>query len=387
MRSIAIIGSGPAALMAASVLSQNNVEVSIFEQNRSTAKKLLIAGKSGLNISSNLTPLYSYYNGPKQHFKTIFDAFSSKHWIEFINNLGVETFLGSTGRYFIKKLTTPYLLKPWVAFLKKKNVSFYYNYELVNFKSLAQGVHVSFANLEEKKFDALILCLGGQSWGKKQLAWPALLQKKGLRIEPIEASNAGFNVAWSKKFLAEAEGLPLKNVTLSSSQGKVFGELMITRYGLEGTPVYGLKKPETVFIDFKPDTSLEKLIQKMEKTKENLSALRRAKKYLDLSPAVLALLFHHAPSQSMENIHTLAALVKKFPVVLCAQRGLEEAISSSGGLSFDEVTENLELKKYPHVYVAGEMLAWDAPTGGFLIQACVSQGYWVALHAARSIHQ
>jgi hypothetical protein len=196
-----------------------------------------------------------------------------------------------------------------------------------------------------------------------------------MRFKAFEASNSGFEVAWPAELLAEAEGLPIKNLVLRSPRGERQGELVITRYGLEGTPVYAVGIPGPVELDLKPDLTRDEIIQRMSSVRENPSPIRRAKRTLNLSPAALALLFHLASKEDLLSLESVAKRLKAFPLVLGARRPIEEAISSSGGLEMPELDSSLMLKRAPGVFAAGEMLDWEAPTGGYLIQACVSQGH------------
>lgn len=379
--SVAVVGSGPAGLMAATVLAKAGITVHVYEKKRGPAAKLLLAGRSGLNISHHCTdrPIWEYYQGVQSQFKKVFERFSENQWLEFVNAFGIETFLGTSRRYFVKTLKAAPLLKAWMQFLKNQGVNFFYGMEISGFESGSDGVTLEFNHdpTQKKKFSAACLCLGGASWESKEspLRWPAIFKNRGIEMTAFTASNAGFNVDWSSGFLKEAVGLPLKNIGLMSSTGMDLGEVVITEYGLEGTPVYNLKKSETVFLDLKPDMSHEMVFDKLKTVRENLSPLRRIKKQLGLCDAALALLYHQAPDRKSHELRDWAGWIKNFPVELKSQRGLKEAISSSGGIKWSEVNESFMLKKFPGVFIAGEMLDWDAPTGGFLIQGCVSLGF------------
>lgn len=379
--SVAVVGSGPAGLMAATVLARSGIAVRVYEKKRGPAAKMLLAGRSGLNISHHCTdrPIWEYYRGAESRFKKIFESFSVNRWLEFVNELGIETFLGTSRRYFVKMLKAAPLLKAWIQFLKNKGVKFFYGMEISAFESGPDGVTLEFNHdpKQKNKFSAVCLCLGGASWEPKEmpLRWPEIFKNRGIGMTAFTASNAGFNVGWSDGFLKEAVGLPLKNIGLMSSAGMDLGEVVITDYGLEGTPVYNLEKPETVFLDLKPDMSREMILEKLMAIRENLSPLRRIKKALSLCAASLALLYHQTPKPAPTDLESWVELIKRFPVAIKTRRGLSEAISSAGGIMWIEVDDALMLKKFPGVFVAGEMLDWDAPTGGFLIQGCVSQGF------------
>lgn len=378
-KKIAIVGSGPAALMAAEVLSLKKVKVCIFEKRKSIGRKLLVAGSSGLNITNDLdhNDFISHYTGPRQHWDKILRSYSPKNWIEWIENLGVSTFLGTSGRYFIEDKKAARFLKLWQEKLEGQGVEFHFEKEWDALEVFDDGLKVF-----DQKFDAVILALGGGSWEPKEnpLRWTAAIKKLNLEFKEFKSSNVGFKVAWPSAFLKEAEGQPIKNMILHSPRGSKKGEIMITSYGIEGTPVYFMGTTGPVKIDLKPDMTLEAVIKKMEMTRENLSPIRRAQKLLNLTPGAQALIFHMTPKDELKKltIETLAQKIKAFPIKLLEPQPLAEAISSSGGLSWSELDTGLGVKKIPRLFCAGEMIDWDVPTGGFLIQGCVSQGKWAA---------
>lgn len=386
VKPIAIIGSGPAGLMAASVISSRGYPVQVYEKKSGLGRKILIAGSSGLNVGFDCTfqELVGNYQGPPEQWETLLKGFSPHNWLDFIHSLGLETFLGTSGRYFVKGMKGSNLLKNWVDVLKSRGVEFFLNYECVAFEfqngNLALTMNLKTGKQEIKEFSMACFCLGGGSWerAEKPLRWPSLFMSKGLKFKEFVSANCGFRVDWTAAFLKEAEGLPLKGIVFHSKRGSRAGELVITQYGIEGTPIYAVGEIGETWLDLKPSLSDKELLKKLNSSQENLSPMRRVKKHLNLSPAALALIYHFSTREELSNLNALAKKVKKFPLVLKERQPLEEAISSSGGLSWDEVGEFLMLKKFPGVFVAGEMLDWDAPTGGFLIQGCVSQGYYAA---------
>ena len=398
MKSVAVIGSGPAALMAADVVSRAGHQVTVFEKKKGPGRKLLIAGSSGLNITNSL-PMADFlknYTGPPRFWKSLLEDFSPKDWIQFIENLGLSTFEGTSGRYFVKEMKASKLLRSWVGSLTERGVKFLYGFEWNEFsykagqslgqssgqspgQTLGPALELSFKpGLESfSEFNAICFCLGGGSYEPNEvpLRWPDGFISKNIGFDPFIPSNVGYQVEWSQAFLKECEGQPLKNVRLTSAKGSRLGDVVVTQYGLEGTPVYFVGQPGTVKIDLKPDLSLEQILAKCRTVKENLSPMRRIKKQLSLCPAALGLLFHFTPKDVAADLSRLVLHLKSFPIQFLESQSLEEAISSAGGLHMDEFTEDLMLIKYPGVFAAGEMLNWDAPTGGFLIQGCVSQGY------------
>jgi hypothetical protein len=384
---VAVVGSGPAGLMAAFVAAKQGCEVHLFEKRRGAGRKLLIAGSSGLNITYDcpLEEFVTHYSGPRSRFQTFLQEFSPAQWIEFIEALGIPTFKGTSRRYFVEGMKASHLLRAWVDALQKQGTTIHFDHELRDFQCISNGrVRLDFAAGSSFQADAVCLSFGGGSYEEQEvpLRWPEVFKRKGLVFHPFEASNVGFQVDWPAALLTEAEGKPIKNVVLSSSRASRSGDLVITRYGVEGTPVYFAGEVGTVYLDLKPDLSPEKLLSKLTMTKENLSPMRRVKRFLNLSEGALALIFHLTPKERLGDLSALVAALKKFPLQLLARQPLAEAISSSGGLSWAGVSEQLELVGFPGVFVAGEMLDWDAPTGGFLIQGCVSQGFVAGTQAA-----
>jgi uncharacterized flavoprotein (TIGR03862 family) len=381
---VAIVGTGPAGLVAASVISKAGFKVILFEKRRGPGRKLLVAGSSGLNISNALPPddLRRAYKSSTpeaaaKHFKILFEAFPPQAWLNFIHDLGLETFEGSSRRYFVKDMKAEPLVRAWIASLENAGVEIRFEHECTDFEVSQNKVTLHFSNGTTEHCDAALLALGGASYEKTEtpLRWPAMFENKQLRFNPFRASNTGFETDWPAKLLEEAEGLPLKNIKLTTKAGSRLGDLIITKYGLEGTPVYQLGEIGQAYLDLKPDLTATQLRKLALDVRENLSPIRRVKKCLRLSPGALALVFHCTPPETRSNLEALLERIKNFPIDLKARRPLQEAISSAGGLSFDELNDFLMLKKYPGVFVAGEMLDWDAPTGGFLIQACASQGF------------
>lgn len=383
----AVIGSGPSGLMVASQLSQRGIKVVVYEKYSSLGRKILVAGSSGLNVSYDceFSEFVKAYSQPTQEWKKILTQFSPEDWLKWISDLGLETFKGTSHRYFVRDMKGVSLLKKWTESLKHAGVEFKTGHEMRDFESHSKGVSVQVreaTNLEASwvEFDALALCLGGGSWlkPKENLVWPEIFKKKELKVIPFVSSNCGFKVAWPKKFIDEVEGQPLKNIILKSKKGERAGELVITKYGLEGTPIYAMGVEGEIEIDLKPALSVEQIFKKLKTKSENFSPIRNIKKNLNLSPVALALLFHFSNPAELKDLKKMVEKIKRFSLNLLERQPLSESISSSGGLSWDEVNGDLMLKKSRGVFVAGEMLDWDAPTGGFLIQGCVSSAYFAS---------
>lgn len=368
---VAVIGSGPAGLMAADVLSAVGVPVTLFEKRKSPGRKLLVAGSSGLNITNGapLDEFISAYTGPSEFWRPILSAFPPASWIQFIESFGFKTFLGTSDRYFVEGMKASRFLQAWVARLKERGVEFQFDHEVTSLHPSAE-------------FAAQCFALGGGSWEphEKPLRWPRIFIEAGLKFNEFRPSNVGYRVAWKERFLKEAEGKPLKQITLCSSRGRRDGDAMVTSYGIEGTPVYFVGATGRVTLDLKPDLSEAQILARLRAVKENFSPIRRVAKQLKLCEASQALVYHHAPRDILEDagLARMAALIKAFPLDLLGPQSIDEAISSAGGLDLNELDSHLMLRRYPGIFCVGEMLDWDAPTGGFLIQGCVSQGFVAA---------
>lgn len=380
---IVIVGTGPAGLMAAHVLQLAGNQVILVEKRKSSGRKLLVAGSSGLNITFDcpLPAFINNYSAPTGRMERVLNHFTPMNWLQFIEGLGIRTFKGTSRRYFIEGMKAATLLRKWVEVIERSGGIFEFQEELEDFEidTETQLIRLSFSSGEQKVAQAVCLSMGGGSWEKDEvpLRWPRIFERKGIGFTPFQSSNCGFQVEWPIRFLQEAEGQPIKNVVLTSSRGARHGELVITQYGVEGTPVYFAGEVGIVNLDLKPDLTEDQIRKKLTASRENLSPIRRVKKNLNLSPAALALIFHMTPQVILGDLEMLIQRLKKFPLHLKNRQPLSEAISSSGGVHWDELTDGLMLKKFPGVFLAGEMIDWDAPTGGFLIQGCVSMGHWV----------
>jgi len=382
---VAIVGSGPAGLMAATVLSDAGVPVTVFERRPGLGRKLLVAGSSGLNITHDLPPeeFASVYRGgeaARSFFRSRLSEFPPERWIRFIEErMGLETFLGTSGRYFVREMKASNLLKSWTAKLQEKGVAFETKAELRDFATGADGGQVVLGfetsdGAREERFRAAGLFLGGASWEDESPRWIDRFVSRGISVRPFEPSNCGYHVRWPAKLLEEATRLPVKNMEIETRLGRKAGEILITEYGVEGTPIYFVGCPGVARIDLKPTLSVEEVLRQLRPAKENLSPIRRAKRNLNLTPAGEALLFHCSSAEDRADLEKLAFRVKNIGIELKEPRPLSEAISSSGGVEFSNLTGDLMLRNHPGVFLGGEMLDWDAPTGGFLIQGCVLTG-------------
>jgi uncharacterized flavoprotein (TIGR03862 family) len=373
MKKIAIIGTGPAALMAASILCEAKLEVHLFERRKSAGWKLLVAGSSGLNVThgGEEAELFRCYRTRAEEMKKCLAIFPRARWLKFLEELGETPYLGTSKRYLIENEKAAALLKRWVETIQAKGGVFHFAKELqsVNFSEKS----AQFQDGTNFSADSFLFALGGPSWEKSPSPWPQIFSD--FTFTPFQPANAGYSFAASPDFFQRAEGKPIKGLALTTRLGTKVGELMITRYGLEGTPIYTLGCPGEAELDLKPDLSLERLIERLGKDPKFF--WRQAK----LSPGAEILAKEFLPAHGSPE--EFARKLKNYKIQLLAPQPLTESISASGGLSWNELDENLMLKKAPDFYCAGEMVDWDAPTGGFLLQGSVSMGAVAAFAIAK----
>ena len=387
MKRIAIIGGGPAGLRAAEVAAEAGAEVTLFDAKPSVGRKFLVAGKGGMNLthSEPLEAFASRYSASTQSgevWSSILAEFTPADLREWARGLGAETFEAGSGRVYLKNLKAATLLRAWVARLKSLGVRFEMRHRLV---SVTPGstIRISFSNGASAEADAVILALGGASWPQtgSDGQWTGALQNLGISIQPLAAANCGWEHDWDPDFLTLAEGKPLKNVAVRAGEKQFQGELMITRYGMEGGPVYALGKtlremPDPwIAIDLKPAHSHEQLVAKMESVRRNFTA--EARQRWKLGDAAYALLAR----SEWKDVHSLAQEAKNCVIPLKGPRPVAESISSAGGVCWSEIDSSLMVKRLPGLFVAGEMIDWDAPTGGYLLQGCFATGSLAAKSA------
>ena len=393
---VAIIGGGPAGLMAAEVIAQAGFSVSIYDAMPSVGRKFLLAGVGGMNIthSEPHDKLLTRYTHATSFLKSYLDQFSAVHLREWIHGLGIETFIGSSGRVFPTDMKAAPLLRKWLHRLRELDVQFFPRHRWLGWSDDGTlRINENNNQLTEKKIhaDAVVLALGGASWQRlgSDGAWVNLLREKNIKINELLPSNCGFETQWSEKFLQEFSGAPLQTIRLSvidasGEEHSVRGEAMIAKTGIEGTSVYALsavlresirmQSTVNLYIDLLPDLSFEKIIVQLEKPRGKNSTSNFLRKQLNLSPVKLALLRELTPANVWQDNRVLAQTIKKLSLTLTGCRPIDEAISCAGGVPFGELTPNLMLKKMPSVFCAGEMLDWEAPTGGYLLTGCFATG-------------
>lgn len=360
-----IVGSGPSALLAADFISREGFSVGVFERRPSLGWKLLVAGSSGLNVTHTGDDLAPSYTHRQIEISACLSQFPPSAWLNYLHSLGQETFVGTSRRYFLQDKKAAKLLESWEERLRGQGVKFFFSHEFSDWQG--QTAHFGEAIIN---FQTALLAFGGVSWENSPPLWPQLLESKGLRLSPLAPANAGWEIEAPADFFAKAEGMPLKGIKLTTTKGEKVGECMITRYGLEGTPVYSMGAEGVASFDLKPDITEESLARKMG-GKATIEKLK-------LSPG--SALFFQQFSSIKEGFtpENLAHAVKNVSVPLLRPRPLTESISSSGGLSWDELDDSLAIKKFPSLSCAGEMIDWDAPTGGFLLQGSVSTAFTAA---------
>ncbi len=372
-------------MIAADVLSAAGERVIVFERMPSVARKFLMAGRGGLNLTHSMPfeEFMTRYGEAQPKLKPILDSFTQAELIAWADGLGAETFVGSSGRVFPKAMKASPLLRALLARLSAQGVEIVPRATWIGW---TQDGALQFADHASIHASQTLLALGGASWPRlgSDGSWRAALEARGVSVAPFAPSNVGFNVAWSEHVRRFA-GEPLKTIALNCGEQEVRGEAMVTEYGIEGGAIYALsaklrdQAPVTIHIDLRPALSAADIAAKLERTKASDSLSSRLRKALGLSPLAVALINENGPPP--RELATLAAHIKAIPVRLESPRGLDRAISSAGGITWDSVSDALELKALPGVFVAGEMLDWEAPTGGFLLQASFATG----VHAARAM--
>lgn len=367
-------------MRAAEVAATADAEVTLYDAKASVGRKFLVAGKGGMNLtnSESMQSFFKRYSGVGlnlEFWEFLLRRFPPEAFREWAYGLGVGTFVASSGRVYLKDLKAAPLLRAWVERLRRFDVRFSMNHRLVSLRKEA-GICMEFANGCTDRADAVVLALGGASWPRtgSDGSWTKIFDELGISIQPLEAANCGWEHKWDADFLKLAEGKPLKNVAVRVGESSVAGELLITRYGIEGGPIYALgralremAKP-AITIDLKPAHTHQQLVRKMESVRRNFADQARLR--WKLGDAAFALL----KRCEWMDADALATEAKGCVITLCGPREVSEAISTGGGVSWSEIDSNFMLKNFPGVFVAGEMIDWEAPTGGYLLQGCFATG-------------
>ena len=390
-KSIAVIGGGPAGLMAAEVISARGVKVEVYDAMPSLGRKFLMAGKSGLNIthSEPFEKFVTRYGKHRVQIEPLLRMFGPDELRQWVHGLGIETFVGTSGRVFpaVVGMKGSPLLRAWLKRLTDSGVIFHLRHKW-------HGWHpdrsLKFETPDGEKViapEAVVLALGGGSWSRlgSDGAWVPWLEQAGVRVEPLKPSNCAFDVNWSPHFRERFDGHPIKSVVLTFGSFRQQGEFIVTKEGVEGSLIYGAsslirdeisaKGKAIIFLDMSPNRSLEWLKEKLSKPRGSRTVASHLEKTVGMKGVKAGLLREFLQKEDFESVERLAAFIKNLPMPLIAPRPLDEAISSAGGVMFESLDEHLMIRSMPGIFCAGEMLDWEAPTGGYLLTACFASGY------------
>ena len=383
---IAVIGAGPAGLMAAEVLASAGEAVTIYDRMPSIGRKFLMAGRGGLNLthSEDLGPFLTRYGegvaAPLVDAITRFPPSALRAWAE---TLGQPLFVGSSGRVFPRAMKASPLLRAWLQRLAGLGVRFARNHHWQGFD---QDGALLFEGEAPVQAEAVILALGGASWPRlgSDGGWADMLAAKGIRIAPFTPANVGLRIGWTDLFREKFAGTPLKSVSLRWQDAVSRGDGIISTYGLEGGVVYPLSsaihrataagRPVTIEIDLRPEMAEAAMAEKLRQLRPRDSLSTGLKRTLSLAPVAISLLRETSLNLPRDPAG-LAKLIKHLPLTVTGTEGLARAISSAGGVDWAELDDRFMLKRHPGIFLAGEMLDWEAPTGGYLLQACFATGF------------
>ena len=379
---IGIVGMGPAGLMVVSQLAKAGNEVHFYDHKKAGGRKFLVAGNGGFNLthSEEITSFIEKYD--QKFIQKAVKEFDNNDWINFLEKeLKIPTFIGSSGKIFPEKGIKPItVLYNWLNYLTHYGATFHYEHSLLDFYSNSLTL-IHHDKTIKQEFDYVIIALGGGSWKTtgSTAEWIDLFKNKKINCVPLVASNSGFEINDWEKF-KEIEGQTIKNVMVSYESETKEGDIVISSYGLEGTPIYYMNRSfrnnpkEALKIDLKPTKTIEEIKTVLANSKNFTEGLRKLK----LSKGTIQFLKLFLSKEEFTSIENLTSYIKNLQITPQSLRPIDEVISTAGGVSINEINTNFELKNIQGVYTCGEMLDWDAPTGGYLIQACVSSGYKVA---------
>ena len=385
---VAIIGGGPAGLAAAEVLSASGIAVDVFDAMPSFGRKVLLAGKTGLNMT-HAEPYQAFagrYGTSQLRLQAALDAFTPGDVVDWANGLGADCFTGSSGRVFPKVMKASPLMRAWLQRLAESGVTFHARHRWTGFGEAGSLLFETPQGPISVTFDACLLALGGASWPRmgSNAAWVNILSSQGIAIHPFRPANCGFDINWSEPFRERFAGAPVKSVTASSSAGSIQGEFVISRHGVEGSLVYAHSAAvrdeleETgaavLTLDLAPGRSLERLAKDLARQPAKLSLSNRLRKAAGLDPVKVALLRECTPGIASLPAVEIAGRIKALPMAVLRPRPIDEAISSAGGVAWTDISSDYMLMKRPGVFVAGEMIDWEAPTGGYLLTGCLATG-------------
>jgi uncharacterized flavoprotein (TIGR03862 family) len=398
MPSVAVVGAGPAGLMAADVLAHAGLEVTVFDRMASVGRKFLLAGRGGLNIthSEELPRFLSRYGGGNPRLSAAIESFPPAATRAWCDDLGVKTFVGSSGRVFPNAFKSSPLLRAWLRRLADLGVLFRLRHRWIGWDTAGALMLETPEVAVAVRPRACILALGGASWPRLGAdgSWVGLLAAQDINVAPLRPANCGFPVPWSDLFRDRFAGQPLKRIALSFRGRMARGEGMITRHGVEGGAIYALSATlrdaiaaegeATLQVSLRPELPTAELRRRLEAPRGKQSLATFLRKAAGLSPVAIGLLHEVCPGKlATLDAPALASLIHALPLRLTGTLPIDQAISTAGGVSFAEIDDRFMLRRRPGVFVAGEMLDWEAPTGGYLLQACLATG----VSAARGVLQ
>jgi uncharacterized flavoprotein (TIGR03862 family) len=393
--SVAIIGGGPAGLMAADVVRAHDAAVDVYDAMPSVGRKFLLAGKGGLNLthSEPFEQFVARYGNRRAQIEPLLRVFGPEELRGWARGLGVETFVGTSGRVFPREMKASPLLRAWLKRLSEAGVDFHLRHK---WKGWNADHSLKFETPDGEKniqANAVVLALGGGSWSRlgSDGKWVPWLEQAGAKVEALKPSNCGFDVAWSPVFKEKFEGRPLKSVALLFGTFRQQGEFIITKEGVEGSLIYAASArirdeieahgKAVIELDLIPDKTEAQVLEKLSKPRGSRTMASHLEKTVNIKGVKAGLLREFVSKEDFSSMERLAGFVKRLPIPLIATRPLDESISSAGGVTFESLDEHLMLKKLPGVFCAGEMLDWEAPTGGYLITACMASGRAAGLGA------
>lgn len=388
-KSIAIIGGGASALSLASFLDAEKYDVTIYERNKALGRKFLVAGKGGFNLthSEPISEMIERYS-PIGFLDDTLLAFDNEQFRDWLASVGIPTYVGSSKRVFPEKG-----IKPIEVLANIKNAITHKGHHIIyNSKWLGWSTDglLLFEDGKEIEADISVFCLGGGSWKitGSDGRWNQLFRDRGIKFNPFIAANCAYKVDWDAAFIEKAAGQPLKNISINCSNQKSVGEAMITAFGIEGSAVYALTDQiqsqltklgtASINLDLKPMLSSEEVEKRITNSKRKLTDTLT--KELKLEKVKVQLLKSILTKEEFLNIEVLTKYIKSLPIKIITASEIDEAISTTGGIDLNELDQNFQLKKQADNYVIGEMLDWNAPTGGYLLQACFSMGHYLAIH-------
>lgn len=387
-KTVAVIGGGPAGLMAAEVLSRTGISVELFDAMPSLGRKFLMAGKGGLNLthSEPLEAFLSRYGARRMQIEPLLAAFGPQALRAWALELGIDTFVGSSGRIFPTDEKAAPLLRAWLHRLRAAGMRVHVRHRWLGWNADGTLRFATAAGERALAADAVVLALGGGSWAHlgSDGAWVPLLVAHGVPVAPLRPANCGFNVAWSTHFRERFAGEPLKSVRLSFAGQARRGEFVVSANGVEGGLIYAFSSAlrdhieaagsATIELDLMPDWTAERVLAEVARPRGSRSLSSHLQSRLDLKGVKVGLLRECLSAEQMTDPVRLASAIKALPMALIAPRPLDEAISSAGGVDFAALDAGLMVRARPGVFCAGEMLDWEAPTGGYLLTACFASG-------------